>query len=67
MMVAGWVLITQSANCGDPPADAAAASVTGRFTRAQEVADLVAVMASDRFGNLTGADFRIDGGLIQTM
>jgi sugar phosphate permease len=24
-------------------------------------------MASDRFGNLTGADFRIDGGLIQTM
>ena len=48
-------------------AAAAAASVTGRFTRPQEVADLVLVLASERFGNITGADFRIDGGLIQTL
>ena len=65
------VAATVAEATGRPPAeiaaDAAAASVTGRFTRPQEVADLVAVMASDRFGNLTGADFRIDGGLIQTM
>jgi NAD(P)-dependent dehydrogenase (short-subunit alcohol dehydrogenase family) len=48
-------------------AAAAAASVTGRFTRPEEVADLVLVLASDRFGNVTGADFRIDGGLIDTI
>jgi NAD(P)-dependent dehydrogenase (short-subunit alcohol dehydrogenase family) len=48
-------------------AAAAAASVTGRFTRPQEVADLVLVLASERFANVTGADFRIDGGLIQTL
>jgi hypothetical protein len=38
--------------------------VTGRFTRPQEVADLVLLLASDRAGNVTGADFVIDGGLI---
>ena len=48
-------------------AAAAAASVTGRFTQPEEVADLVLVLASDRFGNVTGADFRIDGGLIDTI
>jgi NAD(P)-dependent dehydrogenase (short-subunit alcohol dehydrogenase family) len=48
-------------------AAAAAAAVTGRFTRPEEVADLVLVLASDRFSNVTGADFRIDGGLIQTL
>ena len=48
-------------------AAAAAASVTGRFTRPEEVADLVLVLGSDRFGNVTGADFRIDGGLIDTI
>jgi len=48
-------------------AGAAAAAVTGRFTRPEEVADLVLVLASDRFGNVTGADFRIDGGLIPTL
>ena len=48
-------------------AAAAAASVTGRFTQPQEVADLVLLLASDRFGNVTGADFRIDGGLVDTV
>jgi NAD(P)-dependent dehydrogenase (short-subunit alcohol dehydrogenase family) len=41
--------------------------VTGRFTTPQEVADLVVVLASDRTGNVTGADFVIDGGLITTL
>ncbi len=41
--------------------------VTGRFTRPQEVADLVLLLASDRAGNVTGADFVIDGGLITTL
>ena len=42
-------------------------SVTGRFTRPEEVADLVLLLASDRSGNVTGADFVIDGGLITTL
>lgn len=41
--------------------------VTGRFTRPEEVADLVLFLASDRSGNITGADFVIDGGLIKTL
>jgi NAD(P)-dependent dehydrogenase (short-subunit alcohol dehydrogenase family) len=46
---------------------AAAGSVTGRFTAPEEVADLVLVLASDRAGNVTGSDFVIDGGLIGTL
>ena len=46
---------------------AATQSVTGRFTAPQEVADLVLLLASDRAGNVTGADFVIDGGLITTV
>jgi NAD(P)-dependent dehydrogenase (short-subunit alcohol dehydrogenase family) len=40
---------------------------TGRFTQPEEVADLVLLLASDRAGNVTGADFLIDGGLIKTL
>ena len=40
---------------------------TGRFTRPEEVADLVLLLASERSGNVTGADFVIDGGLIKTL
>ena len=46
---------------------AAAQAVTGRFTRPEEVADLVLLLASDRTANVTGADFVIDGGLVTTM
>ncbi|BDG04172.1 oxidoreductase [Anaeromyxobacter oryzae] len=46
---------------------AASGSVTGRFTRPQEVADLVVLLASDRAGNVTGSDFVIDGGLVTTL
>ncbi|MCP2329506.1 NAD(P)-dependent dehydrogenase (short-subunit alcohol dehydrogenase family) [Hamadaea flava] len=42
-------------------------SVTGRFTRPDEVADLVVLLASDRAGNMTGADVIIDGGLITSL
>lgn len=48
-------------------AGAAAAGVTGRFTRPEEVADLVVVLASDRLGNVTGSDVVIDGGLVTTV
>ena len=40
---------------------------TGRFTTPEEVADLVVMLAGSRAGNVTGADFVIDGGLIQTL
>ena len=45
---------------------AAHQSVTGRFSRPDEIADLVLLLASDRTANVTGADFRIDGGLVPT-
>jgi NAD(P)-dependent dehydrogenase (short-subunit alcohol dehydrogenase family) len=50
----------------DVASGAARAMVTGRFTRPEEVADLVLLLASDVTGNVTGADIRIDGGLIPT-
>jgi NAD(P)-dependent dehydrogenase (short-subunit alcohol dehydrogenase family) len=48
-------------------AAAAAGMVTGRFSRPEEVADLVVVLAGARTANVTGADFVIDGGLVQTL
>lgn len=58
------------ASGGDPEAVAksvAGGAVTGRFTRPEEVADLVVLLASDRAGNMTGADLVIDGGLTQSL
>jgi NAD(P)-dependent dehydrogenase (short-subunit alcohol dehydrogenase family) len=67
----GGVAATVSAATGARPEDvqkqAASQMVTGRFTRPAEVADLVLFLASDRSGNVTGADFTIDGGLITTL
>ena len=40
---------------------------TGRFTTPEEVADLVTFLASDRSANTTGADVRIDGGVVATL
>jgi NAD(P)-dependent dehydrogenase (short-subunit alcohol dehydrogenase family) len=40
---------------------------TGRFTTPEEVASLVMMLASERTGNVTGADYIIDGGLVKTL
>lgn len=67
----GGVAATVAAAAGSTPEavakEAAGGSVTGRFTRPEEVADLVLILASDRAGNTTGTDFVIDGGLITTI
>jgi NAD(P)-dependent dehydrogenase (short-subunit alcohol dehydrogenase family) len=39
---------------------------SGRFTTPDEVATLVAMLASNRTANVTGANYVIDGGLIKT-
>ncbi|MFE7190488.1 SDR family NAD(P)-dependent oxidoreductase [Kitasatospora sp. NPDC057541] len=46
---------------------AAAQSATGRFTRPAEVADLVLFLAGPGAANITGADFVIDGGLVDSL
>jgi NAD(P)-dependent dehydrogenase (short-subunit alcohol dehydrogenase family) len=46
--------------------NAAAAIATRRFTTPQEVAALVAMLASDRTANVTGVNYVIDGGLTKT-
>jgi NAD(P)-dependent dehydrogenase (short-subunit alcohol dehydrogenase family) len=47
-------------------AQATAGMPTGRFTTPREVAAIVALLASPRTANVTGADWVIDGGLIKT-
>ena len=47
--------------------DAIAGMATGRFTTPEEVATLVAVLASPLTGNVTGSNYVIDGGLVKTM
>jgi NAD(P)-dependent dehydrogenase (short-subunit alcohol dehydrogenase family) len=66
----GVAATVAAAGGGDPKAvaqGAASQSVTGRFTRPDEVADLVVLLASERTGNVTGADLVIDGGLLTTL
>lgn len=46
---------------------AVAGTATRRFTRPDEVAQLVLMLASDAVGNVTGADVLIDGGLVTTI
>ncbi|NMO51842.1 SDR family oxidoreductase [Actinoplanes sp. TBRC 11911] len=55
------------ADPGEVAANAAKSMVTGRFTKPEEVADLVVFLASDRVGNLTGANIIIDGGLTESL
>ncbi len=65
--VAATVAQAGGVNPDEVAAQAASASATGRFTTPQEVADLVVFLAGDRAGNVTGSDFVIDGGLVQTL
>ncbi|MET7452640.1 SDR family oxidoreductase [Streptomyces sp. NPDC005574] len=66
----GGVANTVSAAAGLTPeqvvAQAAGATVTGRFSKPAEVADLVLFLAGDHAGNITGSDLLIDGGFIPT-
>jgi NAD(P)-dependent dehydrogenase (short-subunit alcohol dehydrogenase family) len=54
----------------DPAAvreQATAGIATGRFTTPEEVATLVALLGSPRTANVTGSNYVIDGGLVETM
>jgi NAD(P)-dependent dehydrogenase (short-subunit alcohol dehydrogenase family) len=68
---AGGVAEAFAAGSGADPAAVADSAVAGtatkRFTSPDEVADLVLMLASGRAGNITGADYVIDGGLVQTV
>src|SRR5580704_12596665 len=64
--VAATVSHATGATPQDVQSQAAHQTVTGRFSRPDEVADLVLILASDRTANVTGADITIDGGLIPT-
>jgi NAD(P)-dependent dehydrogenase (short-subunit alcohol dehydrogenase family) len=48
-------------------AELASLAPTGRFTTPEEVADVVLFLAGDRSGNITGSDYRIDGGYVATV
>jgi NAD(P)-dependent dehydrogenase (short-subunit alcohol dehydrogenase family) len=68
---ADGVAATIARESGGDPADVAKhvadQTVTGRFTRPEEVADVVVLLASGRAGNVTGTDVVIDGGLVTTL
>jgi NAD(P)-dependent dehydrogenase (short-subunit alcohol dehydrogenase family) len=65
------VAATIGAATGVEPArvrdQAIAAIATGRFSTAEEVATLVALLASPRTANVTGSNYVIDGGLVKTL
>jgi NAD(P)-dependent dehydrogenase (short-subunit alcohol dehydrogenase family) len=67
---AGGVAQTVSHATGAKPEDvarqAASQMVTGRFSQPSEIADVVLFLASPHAGNITGADFTIDGGFVPT-
>jgi NAD(P)-dependent dehydrogenase (short-subunit alcohol dehydrogenase family) len=66
----GVAAAVAEAKGGDPETVAkhqAEQASTGRFTEPGEVADLVVLLAGERASNVTGSDFVIDGGLIQTL
>jgi NAD(P)-dependent dehydrogenase (short-subunit alcohol dehydrogenase family) len=65
--VADTVGRSRGVDPGEVARGAAQQSLTGRFTRPSEVADLVVYLASSRAANITGADFVIDGGLVESL
>jgi NAD(P)-dependent dehydrogenase (short-subunit alcohol dehydrogenase family) len=64
--VAATVSRATGALAEDVQSQAAHQTVTDRFSRPEEVADMVLILSSDRTANVTGADITIDGGLIPT-
>ncbi len=64
--VAATVGEASGTNPEEVSAGAASQSLTGRFSRADEVADLVLLLASERTANVTGSNITIDGGLTPT-
>ncbi|WP_029135695.1 SDR family NAD(P)-dependent oxidoreductase [Nakamurella lactea] len=68
---AGGVARTVADRTGGSADDVAAAAaqqmITGRFTRPEEVADLILLLAGAPSANVTGATYIIDGGLITTL
>lgn len=67
----GGVAETVGQAQGLAPEEVRAAAVrgtaTGRFTRPDEVAQLVLLLASETAGNVTGTDVLIDGGMVTTL
>jgi NAD(P)-dependent dehydrogenase (short-subunit alcohol dehydrogenase family) len=65
--VAATISQATGAASHDVERQAAEGSVTGRFSKPAEIADLILFLASDRAANITGSDFIIDGGLVPTL
>jgi NAD(P)-dependent dehydrogenase (short-subunit alcohol dehydrogenase family) len=67
----GGIADTFGAASGTKPEDVARNAVAGsdtkRFSHPREIAELIVFLASPAAANITGAGFRIDGGLIQTI
>lgn len=64
--VAETLAAASGASRDEVVAEAERSMLTGRFSRPEEVAALVTLLASDVSGNVTGSDFTIDGGLVPT-
>jgi NAD(P)-dependent dehydrogenase (short-subunit alcohol dehydrogenase family) len=65
--VAATIAAATGSDAAAVRAQAIAGMPTGRFTTPDEVATLVALLASPRAGNVTGSNYVIDGGLVKTM
>jgi NAD(P)-dependent dehydrogenase (short-subunit alcohol dehydrogenase family) len=65
--VAETVAKAQGGDAKGVARNAVQATATGRFTEPHDVADLILLLASDRTSNVSGADFVVDGGLVQTL
>lgn len=65
--VARTVAAQTGATAEQVAAAAAAEMLTGRFSRPDEVADLILLLAGTPGANVTGSTYTIDGGLISTL